>query len=278
MSLTTARIDAHLHVWDRRASEYAWLAGALDRDFLPADAHAALRSAGVDRAILVQAEDSEADTRYLLATAEANPWVEGVVAWVPLADPAAARPLIDEWASLPIIRGVRALIHTDPDARLADPAVAQTLRAVAVAGLALDVPDAWPRHLGAVAGVAAANPGLTIVIDHLGKPPLGTADLERWERELRDAAAHPNTFAKVSGLQGLTPAFTAESVRPAWEIALDAFGPERLLYGGDWPMTVPSGGYPAAWAVAEELIAELSAAEQAAVLSGTARRVYGREL
>ena len=279
---THPRIDAHLHVWKRIRSAYAWLTpdqGELNADFAPEDAIVELAAAGIGGAILVQADDSYADTQFMLEVAAANPWVHGLVAWVPLDDLAAARSALEAWSNYPVIRGVRQLLHIDPrDGMLDDPVVRSALRMVAEAGLAFDVPDAWPRLLSGAGRVAASTPDLTVVIDHLGKPPLGSDAFEAWAHSIRDVAAYSNTVAKLSGLQGIGAEFTAAALRPAWDVALDAFGPSRLAYGGDWPMTVTHGGYATAYTVLSHLIGELSEDEQGEIWCGTARRVYGLEL
>ena len=131
----------------------------------------------------------------------------------------------------------------------------------------------WPRR----PTWPAALPELRIVVDHLGKPPFGGADWDAWRATLAEVAARPNTVAKVSGLQVPGTPFTRRAVRPAWEVALELFGPERLMWGSDWPMTVLAGGYGRTWEVMSSLIAELSADEQAQILSRTTarRRRYG---
>ncbi|GAB2453723.1 amidohydrolase family protein [Xylanimonas ulmi] len=266
-------VDAHLHVWDRTVSEYAWIPpGPLARSFGLDDVRVALAAAGVEAVVLVQAEDSEADTHAMLAAA-GDPLVAGVVGWVRLDDPTTAAAQLGAYGRR--LCGVRHLVHDDPRDGLLDlPAVRASLRLVAEAGLAFDVPDAWPRHLGAVAALADALETLPVVVDHLGKPPRGTDAMDAWERALRAVAARPRAVAKVSGLARPGQPFTAQALRPVWDVALDAFGPARLMYGGDWPMTAPEGGYGPHWAVVRELIDELSPAEQADVLAGTATRTY----
>jgi L-fuconolactonase len=277
---TTRVIDSHLHLWDRRVSDYAWLGpqhGALYDDFGAERAIHQLAVAGVDAAVLVQAEDSVADTRYLLGIADSFEFVAGVVGWVPLDDPATAARQLEEYAEHPKFRGVRQLTHIDPRADVLSLApVRRSLTVLAGAGLPFDVPDAWPRDLAAVADLAAALPELVVVVDHLGKPPRAEPrDLAAWEAELRKVADRPNTVAKVSGLQQAGQPFTADALRPLLDIALDAFGAGRLMYGGDWPMTVAQGGYQPHWQVVRELVGELSASEQAQLLGLTASTVYG---
>lgn len=266
-----AVVDAHLHIWDLARSEYAWLAPGhpLHETFTAEQAEAELRAAGVDRAVLVQAEDSERDTDLMLEAADRHPWIAGVVGWVRLDDPPVAERRLER------LCGVRHLVHDDPrDGFLALPTVRRSLQELADRGLPFDVPDAWPRHLAATAALAAAIPELRIVVDHLGKPPYGGADWESWRATLADVAARPNTVAKVSGLQAPPRPFTVDEVRPPWEVALELFGPDRLMWGSDWPVTMLVGGYAQAWEVMSALVGELSQDEQNRVLSGTATDVY----
>jgi L-fuconolactonase len=275
---SSRRIDAHLHLWDLDAGEYAWLTpehGALYSTFTAEQARAELDAAGVESAILVQAEDTLRDTGYLLGVAEQNPWVAGVVGWVPLDEPRAAEAALDRWGEHPAFRGVRHLVHDDPRTDFLELAeVRSSLASLARRGLAFDVPDAWPAHLDQAGDVARALPELTVVVDHLAKPPVGRDAFGAWHSSLDAVAALPNTVAKVSGLTLPGVPFTAEALRPAWDAALELFGPSRLMYGGDWPITVRYGGYQRAWAVYAEWIGELSAAEQEHILWNTAVTTY----
>ncbi len=272
-------VDAHLHVWDLEQGDYAWLGpdhGELHRSYLPDEAARELVSAGVSSALLVQAEDTLRETRYLLQVADEHPWVHGVVGWIQLDDPDLAEGQLDELHH-PALRGVRHLVHADPRSDFFDLApVRRSLAVLAERGLVLDVPDAWPRHLDAVARLTEAVPELTVVVDHLAKPPRGHEDLDAWERSLRRVAEHPQVVAKLSGLQAPGQPFTPEALRPVLDVAIEAFGAERLMFGSDWPMTASVGGYPTAYAVTRDLIGRLSAEEQQAIWSGTATRVYGR--
>jgi L-fuconolactonase len=271
-------VDAHLHLWDLRRSAYSWITpelGPLHTTITADRAHAELQGAGVDRAVLVQAEDSVADTEFMLEVAARHEWVAGVVGWVQLDDPAVAEAQLDRWTADPAFVGVRHLVHDDPrDDFLALPAVRTSLRMVAERGLPYDVPDAWPRHLAATGDLAAALPELTVVVDHLGKPPHGTPAFPEWRKVLADVAVLPNTVAKVSGLQVPDVPFTADVLRPAWDTALELFGPDRLIWGSDWPMTLLTAGYGGTWEVLSGLIDELEPDEQRKILVGTACRVY----
>lgn len=269
-------IDTHLHAWDLARSTYAWMSPDLTvaRDVQGAEAVAASRAAGFERQILVQADDTTSDTEHLLEVAAAEESVIGVVAWVPLTDAERAEELLESWGHGVV--GVRSLVHVDPDpAVLEAPATARTLRVLARRGLALDVPDAWPGHLDQARRIAATN-GLTVVLDHLGKPPADADERVAWAGALREFAAVGGTVGKVSGLHHGGRPLSGDALRSVWDEALAAFGPDRLVLGTDWPMTElagPTGSSATAEVLA--LVATLSADERAAVGHVTAERVYG---
>lgn len=279
---SSMRIDAHLHLWELSAGCYGWLersAPELRRSFTAEEAEVLLETAGIGGAVLVQAEDSIRDTAYLLAAASRHGFVRGVVGWIQLDAPATAAEQLGAWSQDPALVGIRHLVHDDPRPDfLRLPAVRTSLALVAEAGLTFDIPDAFPGYLDQAAELAAALPGLRIVIDHLGKPPRGSGPFSaepdrRWEQQLRQAAALPNVAAKVSGLRTSGADYTKDALGPTWEVALDAFGPERLLYGSDWPVSGPDQ-YGETLAVIEALAADLTAAEHAAVMGGNAARIY----
>jgi L-fuconolactonase len=276
-------IDAHLHVWDLALHDYAWLGpqhGRLYASFSPDQAREGLAGCGVGSAVLVQAEDSTAETEYLLDVADRHPWVAGVVGWLPLADPGATAAFLETFRRHPRFCGVRHLVHADPRPDFLDTApVRESLRQVADAGLPFDVPDAYPRHLEQAGRLADDLADLVVVIDHLAKPPLGRPAMGEWRVQLERVARSANTVAKVSGLRAPGAPYTVAAVRPAWDVALDVFGPERLMFGSDWPVTVPEDahgpqGYRPTYEVLAALVGELSPAEQRAVMGDTARRVY----
>jgi L-fuconolactonase len=154
------------------------------------------------------------------------------------------------------------------------------LRTVARHGLVLDVPDAWPRHLPATAAVADAGARPHRGARSPGQAPIGRDDFPAWAAALRDLARRCNVVAKLSGLDTATRRhdWTAHDLRPAVDLALESFGPARLMYGGDWPMTVPGGGYASVWSRMRGIVATLSPDERRAVMGGTATRVYGLDL
>lgn len=273
-------IDAHQHVWDLQRGRYDWLGpehGPIFRTVTEDEVLPELRACGVAGVVLVQAADDAEDTALMLATAAQHPEVVGVVGWVPLEDPDQTAARLPALADDPLVVGVRSLIHDRPEPDfLLRPEVRESLGLVAAAGLAFDVVSVLPRHLEHVPVLAAEHPELRLVVDHLSKPPIGSADLEPWRTLLARAGEHPNVYAKVSGLYpGHDPlAWSTSLLRPVVAHAVEVFGPDRLMYGGDWPVSVLAGGYTAVWAGLYPLIAELGAPAAAAVLGGTAVAVY----
>ena len=247
----TGIIDAHTHIWRRDSGDYGWITpelGVLDNDFGLDDLAAERAALGVDRVVLVQAADTAGDTDRMLAEAAAHPEVAGVVGWLPLAGPGLDEAVTERLATGRVV-GMRALIHDMADTRwvLRDD-VAAGLDRIAAAGLAFDVVTGSPAALDLVPQLAARHPSLRIVIDHLGKPPIGrdAGASAEWRMLLRAAAAGPNVAAKLSGLAsavGTPDSWTVEDLRPVVAEAVDAFGPERLMYGGDWPVCLLAGGY-----------------------------------
>lgn len=272
------RVDSHLHIWDLARARYSWLTPEntfLYRNFPPHEAAAELARNGFNGAVLVQADDSRAETEYLLHVAQTSPWVFGVAGWIDLNNPPEAMADLERLQAHPKFRGVRHLVHSDPRKDFLDrPTVRASLRAVSRAGLTLDIPDAWPAHCEQAYRVAADNENLIVVIDHLAKPPLGEPDFPEWCESVNRLAQLPNTVAKFSGLRRPGVDFTAEKLGPIWSVALESFGPARMMYGGDWPMTTPYGDYSDTWHVISELLDTVSLAERDQIVGLTATRVY----
>ncbi|MEV7663720.1 amidohydrolase family protein [Paenarthrobacter sp. NPDC089316] len=279
-------IDSHMHLWTLDtfvtggARSYSWLGpqhGVLFRSFGEDEARETLNAAGVRGAVLVQADDTVADTESMLAVAERNPWVLGVVGWVRLDSPGEADSQLDRFGGNSLFRGVRHLVHNDPRPDFLDlSSVRDSLTSVARRGLVFDVPDAFPRHLAATVRLARDLPELTIVLDHLGKPPLAEPGLmDSWRANFSALGREPNTVAKLSGLYIPGLPYSSEVLRPLFETALEAFGPGRLMIGGDWPVSTLGAPYGRTIDVLLELVSALSPSEQDLVLEGTAIRTYG---
>ena len=280
---TPARtVDAHHHFWRVAAQEQAWRTaahGAIDRDYGPGDLAPELAAAGVDASVLVQSVDEAAENDRLTAYARATPTVAGVVGWLPLREPAAARRELDR-AGNGSWRGVRCLVARDPLDWLAAPATVGLFRDLAARGLAWDVVPVTAAQVAAVLRLAGAVPELRIVVDHLARPPLDTGDRGPWERQLGALASCPGVALKVSvGIDVLTSwgRWRPEELHPYVAVAVDRFGPERLMLASNWPVVLLRAGYGQAWSDLRAAVAAAGVAgdDLAQVAGGTAARWYG---
>jgi L-fuconolactonase len=273
-------VDAHQHFWDPGRATYPWLASSfpeLDRKFDFDDLAPKLRASGIDATVLVQSEDHDADNELSIDMASNHPEIVGVVGWAPLDDPIALDARITRLRESRKLVGIRVLINNRPDPDwIIRRDVLVGLAMLQRQGLTFDVVSGHARHLEHVALIAEKHPELRLVIDHLAKPPIG-CDLNAWSQQIKRAAAYPNVFAKVSGLypaKGNRCPWTVDDLRPAFEIALDAFGVNRLMFGSDWPICEVAGGYAQVMGALLEIASELSNDERASLRGGTAIRFY----
>jgi L-fuconolactonase len=278
----TGIVDAHHHLWDLGVRDQDWINGAalapLRRDFLLDDYRPQAEQNGVRASVVVQTVTVPGETPELLALAAASDLIAGVVGWADLTAP----DLSDRIAELTArpggdkLVGLRHQVQSEPDPGwLTRADVLRGLAAVARAGLAYDL-VITAGQLPAAARAAAAVPDLRFVLDHLGKPAIASGRTQPWARDLRRLAALPNTAAKLSGL--VTEAdwvdWQPSDLRPYTDIALDAFGPGRLMFGSDWPVCTLAASYGEVLGAARDLTADLSATEREAIFAGTAISLY----
>jgi L-fuconolactonase len=281
--VSTRRVDAHHHLWDPGRRAYPWMdesVAAIRRPFGVADLDAAAGPEGFEATIAVQAVSSLEETEELLDVAATSGRVAGVVGWVDLADPEVAATLAalrDRPGGRALV-GVRHQVHDEPDPDwLLRDRVLDGLATVAAAGLVYDL-LVRERELPAARVVAERLPELTLVVDHLAKPRIREGAMEPWAGDLAALARHPNVACKVSGLvtEADWTAWTPAQLVPYVAHAAEVFGPERLLFGSDWPVCLLAAGYAEVVAAATEALdrAGLGPAEREAVLGANARRLY----
>jgi L-fuconolactonase len=273
-------LDAHHHLWDPALRDYPWMTGRAaplaERRSLE-ELRAVTGPAGVGATVAVQAAMTEEETTWLLGlAAESGGLVAGVVGWVDLEAPDVA----DRIAALRASRGgdrlvgIRHQVHDEPDPEWLDrDGVRRGLRAVAEAGLAYDL-LLFPEHLGAAARVAAALPQLALVVDHGAKPPIAAGGWEPWSSDLAALAAHERVHCKLSGLvtEARHDAWREDGIERYAARLLELFGPQRLMFGTDWPVCTLAASYAEVLELASSM---LGPGERDAVLGGTARRFYG---
>src|SRR5262245_34891084 len=246
------------------------------RSFQPDDLGPELRTVGVHATITVEAADAPEENEALLTQARAHSWIAGVVGWVPLECPEEAARMLETLSSERKFVGARHLINIEPDPDwILHKNVTESLRLLARRGLVFDYVGILPRHLAHVPSLAKQIPDLRIVIDHLGKPPIASREFEPWGTFLTRAAEAPNVYAKISGLDtGGDNRLYVQDLVPYFDHALELFGPERLMFGSDWPVAVIRGGYRKVWQEMQTLLTRLSQDERDRIMGGTAIDVY----
>jgi L-fuconolactonase len=271
------RIDAHHHVWTLARGDYHWLTPDLEsiyRDFDLSDLAPHLSAAGIEGTILVQAAPTEAETSFLLEVAENAEVVRGVVGWTDF-DAAEGVARVAALAARTILVGLRPMVQDIADDDwLLGPQLSPLLTAMARHNLVFDA-LVLPRHLPRLLRVVDHHPNLQFVLDHFGKPPLATGDIAGWKRDIALLGERPNIVCKLSGLA--TEAATnwrVTDLRQAVDHVGACFGPQRMLWGSDWPVVNLAGGYAKWFAAAEALLTDLSADEKAGVFGDNAGRIY----
>jgi len=271
------RIDAHHHFWNPARGDYGWLTPDLPicRRYGPHDLKPLLDQCGIDGTVLVQAAPTLEETEYLLGIADATPFVRGVVGWIDFEDPGHGRHL-ERLAAHPKFVGVRPMIQDlpDDDWMLRDD-VSWAFGAVRQFDLVFDA-LVFPRHLPALARLLKRYPGLTVVIDHAAKPGIGAGRFDEWAAQMKRLAAGTTALCKLSGLTTEAGAgWTVEALRPYVDHLFATFGPERLIFGSDWPVSTLATTYRGWIDAVEQLTSGLSSPQRAALFGGTAARVYG---
>ncbi len=259
-------IDAHVHLWQLGANDCVWPTvsdGALHRDFVADELLDMLDGASVDRAILVQSQESPRDTAWLLDIAAATPQIAGVVGWADLADRDAVRDI----AANPALKGLRPMVQSRAADWYDDPALDAGLAAMTECGLVLDA-LIRPAHLPALDRLATRHPALAIVIDHAAKPDGGSDGFADWSAAIAPLARHANVHVKLSGLLAEMP---RDTVLPVVQVLLETFGATRLLWGSDWPVLTASSSYRDWLDLALALIPPV---DHAAVFGGNAACIY----
>ena len=272
------RIDAHQHFWKYDPVEYGWIGDGMDglkRDRLPADLAPLLRTAHLDGSVAVQARSTLEETEWLLAVADQNPFIKGVVGWVDLVSPDVQRSL-ERFSAHPRFRGVRHIVQSEPDdGFMLRQDFRRGIGRLAEFGLTYDI-LVFPRHLPAAYELVTLFPSQTFVLDHIAKPFIKDHSLSPWDADIRRLASQPNVYCKVSGL--VTEAdwknWKPADFFPYLDAVFEAFGPQRILFGSDWPVCTLAGDYADVTRLIKDYTRQLSAQELAEVWGGTAEKAY----
>lgn len=278
-------IDSHHHLWQYSPQEYPWISEEmpiLRDDFLPEHLVQVSRTTGIDGFVTVQARQSVAETEALIEIAQHNDLVLGVVGWVPLADPNVGAELArlsqSRW-----LKGVRHVVQDEPDDRfMLRPDFNRGIAMLPEFGLVYDI-LIYARQLPAAIEMVDRHPNVQMVLDHIAKPEIRYDRFDtQWERDFRELAKRPNVACKFSGVvtemqRRPAPkgdAWDVDSIRRYWDVALEAFSPERLMFGSDWPVCLLRSPYSRWLETVGELSYDLQPQQRYAIFSSNAARVY----
>ena len=248
----------------------------LRRDFLPDDVSPELSRHRFDGSIAVQADSSEQETEFLIALASRHEWIYSVVGWVDLCAPDVAARL-DSFAKYEKLCGFRHIVQAEQDDRfLLRPDFLRGIAALKQFAFTYDI-LIYPRQLPAAAEFVGRFPEQPFILDHLAKPAVRTGEIQPWSAHIRRVACIPNVLCKVSGLvtEAVWQDWRPDDFRPYLDVAFDAFGPRRLLFGSDWPVCLLAGTYDQVVKLVEDYACQFSAEDQAAIFGENAARVYG---
>ena len=277
--MSALRIDAHQHFWRYDSVELDWIDDSmalLRRDFLPEDLAPHLRANGMDACVAVQARQSREETEFLLGLADRHAFVSSVVGWVDLRSPGIAAEL-ERLRGRRKLAGFRHIAQSEPDDRfLVSPEFVRGIAALARYGFTFDL-LVVPRQLPAAIELARAFPAQRFVLDHIAKPLIRERTLEPWASDVRALGRLPNVYCKLSGLvtEADWRSWQSADFHPYLDVIFEAFGGSRLMFGSDWPVCLLAASYARGLGLVRELIATLSADEQAAILGGNAAAFYG---
>ena len=271
-------IDTHQHFWKYDPVRDAWISEemtAIRKDFGPEDLRPLLEKEGFAACISVQADQSEAETAFLLEYASKYDFIKGVVGWVDLRSGALAKRL-EYFSQYKLLKGFRHVVQAEPDDQfLLREDFCNGISQLKAYDFTYDI-LIYPKQLPAAIAFAAKFPDQAFVLDHIAKPLIKEQIQEPWASHIRQLAAHPNVYCKLSGM--VTEAdwtnWIYKDYIPYLDTILEAFGPDRLMIGSDWPVCLLGGEYSEVMGIVKQYIGKLSDDEQAAILGGNARRFY----
>ena len=272
------RIDSHQHFWQFDSVRDAWITDdmqAIRRDFMPADLEPVLAANRVDGCVAVQADQTDTETRFLLDLAARHSFIKGVIGWVDLRS-GELEATLDALALNPRFRGIRHIAQAEADDFLTRDDVVRGVGCLQQRSLTYDI-LIYERQLPAALELTARLPDQSFVLDHLAKPSIREGRREPWATQLRELARRPNVCCKLSGL--VTEAdwrqWRPADLRPYLDVALEAFGPQRVMFGSDWPVCLVAASYERVKNAVADWALSLSGTEQAALFGGNATRFYG---
>ncbi|TRX51896.1 amidohydrolase family protein [Fulvivirga sp. M361] len=271
------RIDAHQHFWQYHPERDAWITEdmhVIRQDFMPNDLKPILDEYAIDGCVVVQADQSEKETNFLLDIADNNSWVKGVVGWINLLDEG-LKERLDYYRGFSLLKGVRHILQAEPDGFMTNPIFIKGVEEVGKLNLTYDILSREDQ-LSEVLELIKKLPEMKLVIDHISKPDIKNQSFDHWAGYMKQISTYDHVHVKLSGMVTETnwSSWTATEFQPYVDVCLENFKPERLMFGSDWPVSLLAGTYSQVINSLKECIEELSPAEQGQIMGKTAVKFY----
>jgi len=275
-------VDTHLHIWNPTEIRYSWLDGidVLNRPYLLADYAGHTGSVDIEAMVFVQCEAdqpySSQEAAWVADNAKTDPRLKGMVAWAPLEKGASVADDLAKLKQHSILRGIRRIIQFEPDLDFClAPSFIEGVRTLADFDLTFDI-CIDHRHMANTIAFAGKTDNVPMILDHIGKPAIAAGDLEPWRSQMFELAQMDHVICKLSGVatEADHANWTVDQLRPYVETALEAFGFDRVAFGGDWPVAVQAIAYPRWVEIVDEVLSGESEENQRKVWRDTANRFY----
>ncbi len=274
-------IDSHQHFWKYDVQRHRWITDdmkALKRDYMPPDLLPELKANGVSGCVVVQVDQTEQETQFLLALTDQYKFIKGVVGWVDLQSPEVSERL-RHFSQFKKLRGFRHIVQSEADdGFMLRPEFCRGIQALKEFGFTYDI-LIYAQQLPAALELVTRFPDQPFVIDHIAKPSIRSGTLAPWAAQMRSLAEHPNVYCKVSGLitEADWKSWRAKDFLPYLNVVFDTFGPERLMFGSDWPVCLLAGSYRQVGQLIGNYVSKLPARQKEAIFGLNAIRFYGLE-
>ena len=273
------KIDSHHHFWKYDPQTYPWMNDQMEilkKDYLPEDLKDNILATNIDGVISVQADQSLRETEDLLTYAEAHNFILGVVGWLPLAD-SSVEKIMESYADQSLLKGIRHVVQDEPNNKfILGKEFNQGVSLIKKFNWVYDI-LIFERQLGPTIQFVDQHPDQVFVLDHIAKPRIGEAMMEPWKSQMYELAKRENVSCKLSGIatEAKWKGWKEDDLTPYMEIALDAFGPNRMMFGSDWPVARLAIEYGPWVDLCRGFISSLSVDEQALIEGGVAEKIYG---
>jgi L-fuconolactonase len=271
------RIDSHQHFWQYHPIKDAWITDdmqAIKKDFLPTDFLPLLQAAKMDGCIAVQADQSEAETYFLLSLAQQYPWIKGVVGWVDICADDCAEWL-SHFSKYPQLKGIRHIVQAEKPGYMLQPGFLRGISQLQHWGLSYDILIGH-QQLSEATAMVSRFPEQAFVLNHIAKPAIQSGSIQQWKNDIEQLALYPHVYCKISGMvtEASWQAWQQADFIPYLDVVIQAFGCSRIMFGSDWPVCLLAAHYQQVQQIVQSYFNQFSADEQALFWGGNATRFY----